>query len=62
MGLEWIPEADLRKPNRTRKVGFIVLKGTSVECVHDVSIPFNECFLSGSYVSGVTVEVYVFWL
>ena len=30
-------ESDLRQPNRTWKVGFILLEGTSMEHVHDIS-------------------------
>ena len=35
-------ESDLRQPNRTRKVGFILLEGMSMEHVHDISfVPTN---------------------
>ena len=57
MGLGWITDADLRQPNRTRKVGFILLEGTSIKRVHDFFISFNKCLLNAYYVPGFAVEI-----
>lgn len=51
-----IVEADLRELNRTWKIGFMVLEGSSIRCVRYSLIHFSKCLLNAYCVLGIALR------